>query len=212
MTGEQLPINFTNRNHFTSVDWNKTNNLKGYLQDITRTIKNQRGQPIALVAQAKIDKPGWYQHQANDAVAHHNYPGLPPLSIQEKQQRSSQLREFAKHAQPVISKVKYVPLTELFAKDGRPNMYVFQQIPSGSIIEIVRPNWNMHNRIGTNLNISHLGFAVRTQQGLMFRHASLTTKKVSDVRLINYLRQYLKSPTIKGINVQQPLLVKLNSK
>jgi len=76
-----------------------------------------------------------------------------------------------------------------------------KQIPDGSIIEIVRPNWDLTKEIGTHLHISHLGFAFRTHQGLVFRNASSTLHKVADVPLDQYLQEASKNPTIKGIMV-----------
>ncbi len=104
----------------------------------------------------------------------------------------------------------YLPLRRLFKADGQPNIYLFKQIPSGSVIEIIRPDWDLHSQIGTRMNVSHLGLAVRTSKGLMFREASsLDTigKTVIDVPLTNYLKGYLHSPTVKGINVQKIILL-----
>ena len=98
--------------------------------------------------------------------------------------------------------IPYIPLTALFDKDGKENNYLFEQIPNASIIEIIRPNWDLSKEIGTNLNVSHLGFAIWEKDKILFRQASSTEHKVIDVPLIDYLRNTLKSPTIKGINVQ----------
>src|SRR3990167_2417734 len=69
--------------------------------------------------------------------------------------------------------------------------------------EIVRPNWNLREKIGTNLHVSHLGFAIRKKSGeLFFRHASSENKCVVEILLSDYLKNVLDSPTIKGINVQ----------
>ena len=84
-------------------------------------------------------------------------------------------------------------------------MYLFSQIPDSTIVEIVRPNWNLEKLIGTNLHVSHLGFVVHTEQGVMYREASSVKAKVVDIPLIDYLQAYINSSTIKGINLQLPI-------
>jgi len=69
-------------------------------------------------------------------------------------------------------------------------------------MEIVRPNWNLQDKIGTNLHISHLGFIIWQDNQPYFRHASSESKKVVNVSLKSYLKDMLKSPTIKGVNIQ----------
>jgi hypothetical protein len=89
-------------------------------------------------------------------------------------------------------------LTDLFGPDGGA---IFDRIPSGSVVNIVRPNWNLVAAIGTHLNISRQGFAVRKDGVLYFLEASDVLKSVAMVPMAEYLRAYLGSPTIKGINV-----------
>ena len=76
-------------------------------------------------------------------------------------------------------------------------------VSDACVVEIVRPDWNLKDKIGTNLNVSHVGFAIRDENGeCQFRHASEINKCVVDVSLISYLQQRLHSPTVKGINLQ----------
>lgn len=184
---------FSQRNHFTSDDWNKNNAAKGYLQDITYKFTNQLGEPIAAIAETIIDKPNWYKHLDNTRIKQ--------LSVTDKN-LLAELHQLANNMQQEKSVILYLPLTQLFDTQKKPRLGIFKQIPSPSIIEIVRPNWQVKNLIGTNLNVSHLGFAIRTQQGLMYREASSIEKKVIDISLIKYLSQFLDSKSVKGINVQ----------
>jgi hypothetical protein len=94
--------------------------------------------------------------------------------------------------------VPYIPLTALFGPGGG---QIFDRIPSGSVINVVRPNWDLVAQIGTHLNISHQGFAVRKNGLLYFLEASEVLEKVAMVPMADYLREYLDSPTIKGIDV-----------
>ncbi len=191
---DQGQISYINRNHFTCLDWNKHNQNQGFIQDITATFRDH-GKNIVQYATAMINKPNWYAHfnQGKIRVAH--------VNDLEKTKRLLQLQAMGQKLPKTLSTIPYIPLTALFNAEGQANLALFQQIPNAAIIEIVRPNWDLTQQIGTHLNISHLGFAIWKQGVLYFRQASTTAHQVVDVPLIEYLRQALKSPTIKGINV-----------
>ncbi|MCL9685280.1 N-acetylmuramoyl-L-alanine amidase-like domain-containing protein [Legionella maioricensis] len=193
---------YINRNHFTSIDWNRNNQRRGVLKDITLSIKDQNNQSVALFAEALIDKPGWYAHKTLATIRLQNDNKM------KQQELLNELKTKGRHLETTPSKLPYIPLTALFTKDNKPNTYLFSQIPHGAIIEIVRPNWDLRELIGTSLDISHLGFAIRIKDQLYFRQASSQQGKVIDVLLIDYLKEAQSSPTIKGINVQVVLPTK----
>ncbi len=101
------------------------------------------------------------------------------------------------------SHLSYLPISALIDSAGKPITALFRQIPHGSIVELVRPNWNLKEKIGTNMNVSHVGFAFWVDGQLIFRHATSIQKHVMDVPLADYLYERLHSPTVKGINVQR---------
>lgn len=189
-------VSFINRNHFTSLDWNKNNQKQNLLKDITQTIVNTEHKSIALMAQCYIDKPNWYKHLSISRIRIKN------LSDTEKQKRLATLRKKGQKLTKSIAKIPYIPFNALFDAENQVNMSIFKQIPNGAILEIVRPNWNLYDKIGTNLNVSHLGFVVWQNNKPFFIHASSEKNKVTKVSLIQYLQNAKKSPTIKGINVQ----------
>ncbi|MDI9819781.1 MULTISPECIES: N-acetylmuramoyl-L-alanine amidase-like domain-containing protein [unclassified Legionella] len=189
-------VTYTSRNHFTSIDWNKNNQAQGFIKDITETFKDRNNNPVSITASTLIDKPSWY--------AHHTIKNIRLIS-QNEEERSKRLQELqtrGANLPKTISQVPYIPFTALFDKNGQANRHLFAQIPNAAIIEIVRPDWNLRKVIGTNLNISHLGFAFWRNGVLLFREASSTYGRVVDVPLIDYLHEMRNSPTIKGINVQ----------
>lgn len=189
-------VSFIHRNHFTCLDWNKNNQKQGFIKDITATIHDKNGHSITKMAEALIDKPSWYQHFSTNIIRINN------ASSTEQGMRLTSLKQKGNQLPRTLSRIPYIPLTALFNKKGSANMYLFNQIPNGAIIEIVRPNWDLQQQIGTHLNISHLGFAIRKNGVLMFRAATSTNHRIMDYPLIDYLRETLKSPTIKGINIQ----------
>ncbi|QLZ70034.1 hypothetical protein FOLKNPGA_03757 (plasmid) [Legionella sp. PC1000] len=188
-------VSYLYRNHFTGLDWNQNNQHSGILKDITLTIKDQNNQPVAKIADAIINKPNWYAFKTVETIRLENADNA------KERNRLAELKRKGAKLEVASEKVPYLPFTALFS-ENKPNMYLFAQIPHGAIIEIVRPNWDLSQKIGTALNISHLGFAIRNNGQLYFREASSEYGKVVDVPLIDYLNKAQNSPTIKGINVQ----------
>lgn len=189
-------VSFIHRNHFTCLDWNINNQKQGFLTDITSTFHDEHGRRVTKVARALINKPGWYAHFT---LANIRIQDATPT---EQAKRLKVLKQKSRALPQTVSTIAYIPLTALFNKQGDANTFLFNQIPNGAIIEIVRPNWDMQQQIGTRLNVSHLGFAIWVNGTLMFRAATSTNHRVMDCPLIEYLRETRKSPTIKGINVQ----------
>lgn len=187
---------YINRNHFTSLDWNINNQKKGFFKDITLTIKNKQQQPVALISTTLINKSGWYNSHQIDSIRLLNKDEATAV------QRLADLKKEGSQLKSAIATIAYLPLTALFPHNNEPDLYLFSQIPNGAIIEIVRPDWDLRKEIGTALDVSHLGFAIRRNDQLYFRQASSVLHKIVDVPLVDYLKQALNSPTIKGINVQ----------
>ena len=181
-------VSFTARNHFTDLDWIPNNVRAGIYRDITESLAPGR----TLVAQALIDKRAWYEKLPASRIQ------IPGISDDERSKLLLELRAEGLRFSPEEATVPYVALSELFAPDGGA---IFDRIPSGSVVNIVRPNWNLVAAIGTHLNISHQGFAVRKNGVLYFLEASDVLKSVAMIPMTDYLRSYLSSPTIKGINV-----------
>lgn len=185
---------YLDRNHFMSLDWIPNNIKKGFLKDITKTFKDKEGHHLYQTATVNIDKAAWLQKK-----------DIGDIKVKSNQaEQLKKLKQYAKQYPVRQATTYYLPLSKLFNKSGNANAYVFNQIPTSSIIEIIRPNWNMKNKIGTNLNVSHLGFAIKKNQTLYFREASSKAKRVIDTPLALYLKRYLNSPTIKGIAVLMP--------
>lgn len=177
---------FENRFHFMSIDWNPQNQKNHILKDVTETLVDKNNNQIAVYAEGEIDKPGWFLKRAESASEEHAH----------------KLREYAKKFTIQFARLPYLPLTQLFDSNKNPNHFVFDQIPHTSIIEIVRPNWQLKEKIGTNLHVSHVGFGIWKNDQLYFRHASSEKKAVVEVLLIDYLRDCLESETIRGVNIQ----------
>jgi hypothetical protein len=181
-------VSFVARNHFTDLDWIPNNVRAGVYRDVTESLAPGR----TLVARALIDKRAWYAKMPPTRIQ------IPGISEEERAKLLVELHAEGLAFSPVEATVPYVPLTALFGPGGD---VLFDRIPSGSVVDIVRPDWDLVRQIGTHLNISHQGFAVRKEGVLYFLEASEVLGRVALVPLADYLRAYLDSPTIKGINV-----------
>lgn len=190
-------VMFLTRHHFVTGDWNESNAKAGFIQDITSTLKNANKTSPVLYAVTTIDKPNWYRMMSPERIRVFFYPGN-----KQAKQLLLALREQSSEVAPLKVSTPYIPLSAFFSANGVPNNTLFKQIPSGAVIEIVKPNWDLTRYIGTHLNVSHLGIAIRTSEGLMFREASLDKKRVIDIPLTSYLLMLYKLDASEGINIQ----------
>ena len=192
-------ISFTSRNHFISLDWNVNNEHNGYLKDINTTILDQQGQPIAVNITTLINKPAWYQHLPSTTIK--LFKEISPHDIHT---RLKKLHQLFLQVTPEMSQMTYLPMSKLFV-NHMCDPQIFDQIPSGVVIEIVRQKKYLKKLIGTNLDISHMGLGIRIQHQLIFREASATDKKIKDMPLKKYLMQFLNDSTVKGIRIEKIL-------
>ena len=92
--------------------------------------------------------------------------------------------------------IAYIPVFELLR-----NPKLRQKIPSGSLIFFVGHDTYLTSRIGTPMNVLHMGFAIWNKGQLYCRMASSKAKRVLDVRFQDYLKTYLPLGTLDGISV-----------
>lgn len=189
---------YENRFHFMSADWNPQNQKNNTVIDITKNIVNLNQKMGAVFAEGEIDRPNWFLNRTkNDIKLNH------PITDDEMNALVKQLHNLSMVVKKEFVSLPYLPLSVLFDKNGDATPFLFKQIPDGCVIEIIRPNWNLADKIGTNLHVSHVGFGILQADGeLYFRHASSDNQCVTEIKLSDYLKNYLDSATIKGINIQ----------
>lgn len=147
---------YQNRFHFMSADWNPQNARNGFIRDTSAEILQDFDGSDPELATALIDKPNWFLHRSFADIKQ-----IKPLGESSAEGLVEELHGFANKFTAEKATVPYIPLKKLFNGNAKPNLALFDAIPSGSIVEIVRPNWNLRDKIGTNLNISHLGFVLK---------------------------------------------------
>lgn len=179
---------FQNRNHFTGADWIPNNKANGFIRDITRQIAGDSTQTSRVL----VDKKNWYQHLPLQRIH------IAGLNKAEKKIKLQKLRALSEIANSKVTEVDYIPLRILFGKD---NLAVVSQIPSGAIVFLVRHDPRMKKLIGTDNDISHMGFVIKKQGQLYFREASSYAMRVIDIPLLRYLSFYLPAGELRGISV-----------
>lgn len=176
-------VSFETRNHMPGIDWIKNNKSNGTLVDITRSIDPES----TYMAEALIQKDEWFRKLGEGS--------LVGISDDEKTAKLDQLHALAKKFGKTVEKIPFLYKYKIVE-----NPEILQRIPHGSIINIVRPKWNLVEAAGTHLNISHQGLAFHKEGVVYFRHAKVNDK-VTEEPLLDYVKRTIESPTIQGINV-----------
>lgn len=169
-------VGFVTRNHFISQDWIPNNTAMGYISDITPSVGP------AKTATTTISKSAWYEKLHQPELENFRNNGVDLEAVEPS--------------------IPYISLEDVFTgEDLQVNEALLAKIPTGAIINIVRPNWNLEKYIGTNLNISHQGIAIWKDGVLYYRNGSSKEKKVTDYPFIETFKGYVESSTIKGFDV-----------
>lgn len=183
-------VDYLKRNHFTDLQWIPENVKSGYMSEITHEVVKTSD---IHIAKAIINYGGWLRsHKVNQIV-------VPLASSEEKESLLEELKALASNYSPTVAKVPYIDINWILK-----NPSVLNKIPTASIVNFVRPNWDLTEAAGTHQNISHQGFLFRNGKVLYLRHAS-TSGKVENIPFIDYLKRFQNHATMKGIH-----LMKLN--
>lgn len=182
---ENGEIDYLKRNHFTDLQWIPFNVQNGYMAEINHQIV---GPKEILIAEALINFPGWLRSIKTDQIV------VPMASQAEKESLIEELHAEAQNYKAQIARVPYVAISTILA---RPE--ILNKIPTGTVVNFVRPNWDLTQVAGTHQNISHQAFLFRIGKVLYQRHAS-TSGKVEEVPFIDYLKRFQNHATLKGVH------------
>ncbi len=202
---------YENRHHFMSIDWNRENEDLGIIEEIT----DQLGMPVQI-AEAIIDRGSFFRHKPLSAIK-----SIHKISREKETELLSKLHALGDQFKPEKSTMKYISLEDIFHESLSPeggekeplpplplqeragvrgDNILHQMLPELSLAQMIRPNWNLQEKIGTNLNVSHLGFVFNRENNLIFRHATSLQGKVLEVDFLEYLASFKNHPTLKGVN------------
>jgi hypothetical protein len=180
-------VEFGARNHFPDADWIPNNIARGALVELTDRVA---GNYPVLEARARITRGAWLRSLAHNPTQARN------IQLRTSHAARGRLAELARSATDTEASVRYLP------REALADAAVLARIPSGAIVFIVRPATSMFGRVGSVQNISHLGFAIREGERLLYRHASSgRARAVVDESLATYLARMAKSRSFAGIAV-----------
>jgi hypothetical protein len=180
-------IDFGARLHFPEIDWIPVNTANGVIRDITAAVA---GEHTLAVAVTEITRAAWLRALPNNPTQARN------LHLRDSATARAYLEQLAKAAVDQRAETRYIPKAALTDAE------LLARIPDGSIVMIVRPTTSLFGKVGSRQNISHLGFAIRTAAGLMYRHASSTRRKaVVDRPMTEYLEVMRRTRSFDGIVV-----------
>lgn len=187
---EHGEIDYLKRNHFTDLQWIPFNVQNGYLSEINAVVVPQA---LIKTAEAEINFPGWLKSHKIDQLV------VPMATMEEKQSLLEELHGLAASYSITVARVPYIEISTLLAKPA-----LLNRIPHGSIVNFVRPNWDLTEAAGTHQNISHQGFLFWKNKILTLRHASTSNGGfVQEIPFIEYLKKFENHPTLKGIHLMK---------
>jgi hypothetical protein len=193
-------VGFTTRNHFPSLDWIPSVTRSGFAVEVVREVAASDSSVRVEIARAVIDKPNWYRFKKES-----NLQVKESLTPAERVQRVREWQSEGSAFRPEEASLEYIPFMAFF-RDGKPDQERAALIPNGSIVNIVRPNWDLTQIIGTQMNVSHQMLFFRDAEGKPYlRHASTTQKRVIDQDFFESMRSYLGHATARGIHVLRVL-------
>ena len=178
-------ISYLTRHHFISLSWINANEQLGYFTDVTADLGFR-----TLEAQAMIEQANWIKMHKIDRIQ------IPNATFNQRNTILQDLRNSARHLPNRLATLDYLPLVTLLKNWGN----FKNNVSSVNVVNFVRPNWNLRQTIGTNLNISHQGLMLKEHGQIFLIHAS-PSGGVKKELLKNYLLKFRNSPTLKGINL-----------
>src|SRR5262249_7989013 len=126
---------------------------------------------------------------------------LPGMSDKDKLAKLQAVKSAGSHYKPAHVRYAYAKLSALKVELIQ-NLTALYGTNAVFVINVVRPNWNVQNKIGTNLTISHQAFLVlQNGKPTRLRHASSAAKMVTESDWNTYVDSMTQVPSIKGIQV-----------
>ena len=165
-------INYYNRNYFLEEDWIQ-HNMHHYIAPYMDNLAKQYSLKTSI-ASTNIDYNNWLlQHSLEDIYyldANFN-----------AEQALQKVHASAKNYATINNKLEYFTIDDL--------LQLQQPIATEALLAVVvKPNWDIRDKIGTKLNVSHVGIVLPEANTSYFYHASSCLGKVSKQNFKDYLK------------------------
>ena len=169
---------------------------------------------------ALINKQAWYSYLSIDRICvagddDSQYPNCSAIDEVREHRLALLKQSGTTHANNTVASLPYLPLWQIFAPNSDPQAQL-KAIPSGAILQFVRPRYDLIEWIGTLMHVSHQGIVIHKNNQVMLRHASTSTDSVIEEPLEDYLAKYWLSETcnrawdeepkncLRGVNILMP--------
>jgi hypothetical protein len=183
---ENGEVDYLKRSHFTDLWWIPRNISTGLLTDITRVL----GENQVIVARANINLPGWLKKISLAQIR------VPDASAAERNLLLEELRQNHQFYTVEVAEVPYVSINWILK-----NPAWVKKIPHGTIVNFVRPNWDLTEQYGSHQNISHQAFLFWKGNILYQRHASTSNpQEVFELPFLDYIKKFENHATLKGVH------------
>lgn len=183
---ENGEVDYLKRNHFTDLWWIPRNIANGMMADITRELGGNRVE----IARALINLPGWLKKIHPEQIV------VPLATDSERMALLEELRSMHRFYSPEVAEVPYVAINWILK-----NPTWVKKIPHGTVVNFVRPNWDLTEHYGSHQNISHQAFLFWKGKVLYQRHASTSNpKEVFELPFLEYIQKFENHATLKGVH------------
>lgn len=212
-------ISFRDRNHVPELDWLPNNVRRGFLRDLSATLFPGEWRE----AIPTIDRELWLASKGekpdpageSKAVPLHFLPVSfffvkKSLTTAERAEGDTKLEASAAEAAQEADKeeaarIKFRGQLAFLRATYVPVPDRLEQIPPGTVLNLVRAPVKDAAKARLTPLISHQGLIVRGKDGLRIRHAAPNVGHVSDQPLADYLLRYVRSGNFRGISLYQIL-------
>ena len=182
--GTQSP-GYLHRHHFIETQWNPSNRHLGFLYDLMKTIDL----PVKTHKQF-IDYPNWIRHQQRYVQSRFRCAEFTEQEIPT---------QFTKACQ---TEIDFIPLQALTSLDQQKNHEQALRLPVNTVAQLVCPDWQVQDKIGTSITVCHLGILTRKDDIVYFTHAK-QKRSVESVPLVDYLKFISDHfPHVSGIHLE----------
>ena len=151
---------YIKRRHIMTTQWNPWNESRGVLSDVTEVLAEDIGCEVQY-ATARIDYGAWLRARSLADVRLQD-----PDSRDEALDRLHELHQAADAIDSELSQLPFLPLSSS-SLDATHDSF-----PEIAVVEWVRSPWPIAHLIGTDLNVQHVGIALKTDDDILFYHAA----------------------------------------
>jgi|GEM_PF-3386485 len=195
--GDKNP-DYLNRMHFISGQWNNFLSGKNILLDITAELAGNLNDDALKLSSINLNVSEFFKNKTVDDVFL-----IGDCSAQDKIFALNSLKKNASNLLDIKSEICFISFRDLFMLPSESRCLLYSSIPGGAIFEIVRCDWGIENKIGTLLDVCHMGFIFTDNGQTTCCHASSVLGEVVSVACDEYFRSYLDIDASSGVNIQK---------